>query len=294
MSHIPTANNYAAIDSAEDDGRDSDHPPLKKPTSTKVFSRDTKANVSKPSLLRPPTSSTKEPRRPPKPSRPSKSYVISIIQWNIQSFNSNREQIWVLMKDTESPIVCLQETKLGDIAPNIGHDHSFYRSHPMPGQRAHGGTGILVNKSINCKVVQLNTILEANAIQIFNNKWITICSLYLEPTLETRLFDTNGHPRKLAVNDLQNLINQLYSHFILMGDFNAKHTLWGETTCDPCGNVNEDFIDQTDVILLNVGSPTRYDVVHNTCSAIDLSICSSSLALDFYWFVNDHPHGSDH
>ena len=220
--------------------------------------------------------------------------MMSIIQWNVQSFTSNREQIRVLMKENDSSIVCLQETKLGNFTPNVGHNYSFFRSPPMPGHRAHGGTAILVSKSINCKVVHLDTILQANAIQIFTNKWVTLCSLYLEPTLEARLFDINNHPRQLEVNDLQNLVNQLPPPFILLGDFNAKHTLWGETTCDSWGNVVEEFIDGNDVVLLNDGSPTRYDVVHNTSSAIDLSICSSSLALDFHWSVNDDLHGSDH
>ena len=122
---------------------------------------------------------------------------MSILQWNLQSFNSNREQVRVLFSDYNLAAICLQETKLGDLTPNMGHNFNFFRSPPMPGERAHGGTAVIVLKLINVKVVQLDTILQANAIQIFINKWITICSLYLDSDLEMRLFGINGQTREL-------------------------------------------------------------------------------------------------
>ena len=45
---------------------------------------------------------------------------------------------------------------------------------------------------------------------------------------------------------------------------------------------------------MNDGSPTRHDVFHNTDSAIDLTICSSSLRLDYEWSVDGDGRGSDH
>ena len=40
--------------------------------------------------------------------------------------------------------------------------------------------------------------------------------------------------------------------------------------------------------------PTRHDVFHNTDSAIDLTICSSFLRLDYQWAVDQNDHGNDH
>ena len=45
---------------------------------------------------------------------------------------------------------------------------------------------------------------------------------------------------------------------------------------------------------MNDGSPTRHDIHFNTLSAIDLTLCSSSIALDFHWSVDANKHGSDH
>ena len=181
---------------------------------------------------------------------------MALIQWNIRGFSSNREQVGILFKEHNLSAMCLQETKLGNNTPNLGRNFIFHRSPPLIGERAQGGTGIVVHKSVNHRVVQLNTVLQACAVQIFTNRWVTLCSLYLDPTLENRLEDVFGNPRRLELNDLQTLINQLPQPFILMGDFNAKHTMWGESCCDRWGLMIEELLDNNDVTLMNYGSPT--------------------------------------
>ena len=219
---------------------------------------------------------------------------MSLIQWNLRGLNANREQIKILFREHEVMAICLQETKLGNTIPNMGSNYEFIGSPPLMGGRAHGGTGIVISKQANYKILNLNTSIQACAVQIYTHRWITLCSIYLEPSLETRLVNDNGQPRQLMLNDLQSLIDQLPQPFMLLGDFNAKHTLWGETFCDRWGLIVEDLIDRNDIILMNDGSPTRHDVFHNTDSAIDLSICSSSLRLDYQWSVDEDTHGSDH
>ena len=219
---------------------------------------------------------------------------MSLVQWNIRGFQSNREQVRLFFKEHNLAAICLQETKLGNISPNCGHNFIFHRSPPPAGERAHGGTCIISSKSFPQKVIQLDSTLQACAVQIFINKWITVCSLYLEPGLESRLVDRAGNPRQLEVEDLQALIDQLPQPFILLGDFNAKHTMWGEDRYDHRGLIIEELLDRNDIVLMNDGSSTRFDIVHNSTSAIDLSICSSSLRLDYQWSVDDDLHGSDH
>ena len=219
---------------------------------------------------------------------------MSIIQWNIRGIRANQEQIRVLFRDADAAVICLQETKLGEAPFNPGINYVFYRSPPFIGIRAQGGTGFVVRKSVNHRVIPLNSMLQACAIQIFIDKWVTLCSLYLEPDLEDHLFDASGRSRQLKLDDLQELVNQLPPPYILMGDFNAKHTYWGDSVCDRWGNIISQLIDDNDVLLMNDGSPTRYDVHHNTFSAIDLTICSTAVRLDYQWSVDQDTHGSDH
>ena len=108
---------------------------------------------------------------------------MSITQWNIRGIRANKEQIRVLFRDTDASVICLQETKLGEGPLNPGINYVFYRSPPFIGIRAQGGTGFVVRKSVNHRVIPLNSILQACAIQIFIDKWVSLCSLYLEPDL---------------------------------------------------------------------------------------------------------------
>ncbi|MEL7079607.1 MAG: endonuclease/exonuclease/phosphatase family protein, partial [Cyanobacteria bacterium J06582_2] len=212
---------------------------------------------------------------------------MSFVQWNIRGVQANHEQLKILFKDTNAAVLCLQETKLGHRSHNVGRNFKFYKSPPLNFNYAQGGTGLIVRSS-------LNSDLQACAIRIFTHRWITLCSVYLEPHLENRLRDISGRPRQLCLDDLQALINQLPPPFVLMGDFNSRHTLWGESSCDRWGGLIEQLLDTNNLILLNDGSKTRHDIYHNTMSAIDLSICSAAISMDFQWSVDPYKRGSDH
>ena len=219
---------------------------------------------------------------------------MSSIQWNCRSIATSAEELKILFRDTDAKIMSLQETKIGDKFYNPGMNYTFHRSPPLQGERAQGGTGFIIHRSIRYSTIHLNTVLQACAIQIYLDKKVTLCSLYMEHTLEDHLYDMSGSNRQLNITDFQGLINQLPSPFILMGDFNAKHSLWGGNICDRWGNIIEQLLDNNDIVLMNDGSPTRYDVYHNSSSAIDLTICSTALRLDYQWSVNKHLFGSDH
>ena len=118
------------------------------------------------------------------------------------------------------------------------------------------------------------------AVKVTSHKTITLCSVYL--------------PRNnFSVNpkDLQDVIDQLPSPFIMMGDFNGHHTLWGCEDVNNRGQHLEDLILKNDLILFNDKSHTYFHSISGTFSSIDLSLCSPSLFLDF-WKVGHDPCGS--
>ena len=157
---------------------------------------------------------------------------MSILQWNCRGIRSNSEELKVLINETEASVICLQETKLGFENFNPGIKYAFHKSPPVVGERAKGGTGIIIHKSLRFNIISLNTVLQACAVHVFFEKAITLCSIYLEPNLENHLVDETGNRRQLILQDLQELADQLPKPFILMGDFNAKNPLWGEQYCD--------------------------------------------------------------
>ena len=103
---------------------------------------------------------------------------------------------------------------------------------------------MIVNNNVPHQSVKLDSTLQAVAVNISLNKTITLCSVYLPPT-----------PR-IDIKELKHLIEQLPKPFILMGDFNSHHTLWGCTNTNDKGRIIEDFITKHDLVLLNDKSST--------------------------------------
>ena len=77
------------------------------------------------------------------------------------------------------------------------------------------------------------------AVKVTAHKPITLCSVYLPPHN-----NFNFNPK-----DLQDVIDQLPSPFILMEDFNGHHTLWGCEDVNTRGQQLEDLILKNDLIL---------------------------------------------
>ena len=124
------------------------------------------------------------------------------------------------------------------------------------------------------------------AVKVTAHKTITLCSVYLPP----RNHYNFNH------KDLQNVIDQLPSPLILMGEFSGHHTLslWGCEDVNNRGQQLEDLVLKNDLILLNYKSHTYFHSASGTFTSIYLALCSPSLFLDFSWKVGPDPCCSDH
>ena len=208
--------------------------------------------------------------------------MANILQWNCRGLRAHSEQLTVLKREHNPGIICLQETKLGNDTYNPGLDYCMYSSSPVISDRAKGGAAIIVKRSLEHSQIPLETSLQGVAVSVILNKRITICSLYLPPDLNFK------------AEDILHLIGQLPTPYMILGDFNSHNPLWGGNTLDSKGKIIEDVIDSTDSVMYNDGSMTYHNIYANTYSAIDLSISSSSIFLDFNWSVNAYLNGSDH
>ena len=153
-----------------------------------------------------------------------------------------------------------------------------HTNHPAPGN----GLTLLVSNASSCLQVLLTTPLQAQVFVIGLRKSFTICNIYISPNED------------VSYNDIKSLINQLPTPFILTGDVNAKHPMWGSDTTDPHGRVFSQALVNLDISLLNNGAKTHYHVQTNTLSVIDVTICSSDLQAELVWDVDGDPRGSDH
>jgi len=95
-------------------------------------------------------------------------------------------------------------------------------------------------------------------------------------------------------DELFALQDSLPQNKVILGDFNAHHTLWGSLRVDGRGEQVVKLVNDSDLILLNDGSPTRVDDNTGNLSYIDLSLVSSTVAAKCLWHTIDDSLGSDH
>ena len=204
-----------------------------------------------------------------------------ILQWNLQSYRTKFSELKQLINFYSPICICLQETLL---KPGNNYPPSQYNLIHSSPTRADGherGAGILVHTRVHFETVDLNTDLQAVAVSLFLRQKYTVCSLYLP---------------HVPVNqqDINNLLQQLPSPFLLLGDMNAKSFLWGSDLSDTRGRLFEEALLTFPMSLLTDGSPTHYHVQTNSYSTIDLSFCSTSVLDDFEYSVLNNLHDSDH
>ena len=201
---------------------------------------------------------------------------MSILQWNLRSFRRQRTDLRFLLHTYSPLVVCLQETLLTAPPVPIPRYHFVHSPHSL------SDSCILIHDTVPYVTVSVPTSLPCTVARVFLRRWVTVVSLYLSPSV----------PIDFAL--LLDLISRLPTPFLLLGDFNCRHTLWGDTLINTRGRLLEAFLSAHDLFLLNTGAPTHFDARTRSFSCLDLSFCSPSLSLDFSWSVLEDHLYSDH
>ena len=207
--------------------------------------------------------------------------TFSLLQWNCQGLRAKYEELKLLIHEFSPLAICLQETMLDHNTP-CPREYVSYRTEFDPDVGSHGGCLIYTRRDVPQRPIDINSHLQAIAVQIDLTRKYTLCSLYLPP---------NSH---VSREDLVELIEQLPQPFLLLGDMNSRHPLWGDVLTNPKGKLISTIIENEDIGLLNTGEPTHFHSQTNTLSCIDLSLASSNCLIDFNWRTLDDWHTSDH
>ena len=198
-----------------------------------------------------------------------------IIQGNCRGIKANRSELLLLMTQQQPAIVFLQETFLKTDDDITIKKHQSYNFINNTGHRASSGVSVLIRNGIPQSKIYLNTQLQAIAVKVTLRRTINICSIYI--------------PSHDAINEseINNILQQLPTPFILLGDFNSHNTMWGCKGTNHKAKLSKIIINNNNLCLFNKKSPTHLDPSSATYSAIDLTLCDTSLFLDFTWRVYD-------
>ena len=111
-----------------------------------------------------------------------------------------------------------------------------------------------IQKSVSGTNISIQSNIEAIAIQITIPIKLYICNVYLP---KSRDFDQC---------EIKNLIRQLPTPFLLLGDFNARNTTWGDhTICTRRKKISE-ILENPNLFILNNRSFTHFSIAHNSFS----------------------------
>jgi hypothetical protein len=107
----------------------------------------------------------------------------------------------------------LQETNFKYDTTGKQLNYNGYSKYRTDEARASRGVTIYVKTEYPCKTIIINTHLEVIAVTVkLRNLEINICNFYV----------SNQHD--FTQNDIENILNQLPSSFIITGDFNSHNS----------------------------------------------------------------------
>lgn len=205
----------------------------------------------------------------------------NIIQWNCNGVKHYYVDLKHIMTESSPFCICLQETHLKPGEEFHLRGYHCCTKNVQPDHRARGGVAIYTKNNIPVRQLQLTTNLQAVAIHLDFPFKLVICNLYLP--------DFNW-----SKNDVQNLIRQLPTPFLMLGDFNAHNPLWGSNHKDIRGRILDEILNELDLVLLNTGEMTYFNARSNSFSAIDLTFCSPQVSDRLLWSTIRDYLPSDH
>lgn len=204
---------------------------------------------------------------------------LKIVQWNIRSINSNRENLNNLICREKPHIILLNETWL---KPN--QNFCLKSFHIVRQDRDDGYAGVAT-------CIRKNIVF--NTIRKFLSDYVQYIIIQVGDILIKNIYVSREH----AVDE--NLLKSLYDHdelqkSILMGDMNSHHPIWDKMSPNKGGRIISDFILGKELVVMNSGSPTLFSNPSQNVSAVDLSIVSLQLATKSNWSIIQDSGNSDH
>ena len=201
---------------------------------------------------------------------------MSVLQWNIRGFRAHRQDLRHLISSYSPQVLCLQETFL--TCPPVPIPHYRFFSSPS----FISSSAILLHQSVASTPLPVSTTIPCTVLRVFLHRWVSLVSLYLSPS------------QPIDFEALSSLFLALPSPLLVVGDFNCRHTLWGDSVVSSRGRSLVNFLQGFDLVLLNSLAPTHFDLRTQSFSCLDLAFCSPALRLDLHWSVLDHNPCSDH
>ena len=205
--------------------------------------------------------------------------TIKIIQWNIKGYINNYNDLQILIKKHNPKLIALQETHITSTL-NLPIPINFTLIE-LNSSNSYGGVALLIHNSIQYNSLNLQNDFDAIGIDLFSKVKFSLICCYIQPN------------KQFCNQNLENVLNINNNSAVICGDFNSWHSIWGSPRSNRRGNILAKFINKSNYVCLNDGSPTHY-TTHNSLTHIDLTLCTPNMLIDAEWSTEKDLCGSDH
>lgn len=172
---------------------------------------------------------------------------INIVTWNARGIRNKKEELYEFLLNNNIDICLLNETWLNQNV-SIRHNEFYCYRNDRVGGRG-GGVAIIIKKNIRHQLMPLmnTSLIENIGVKIFNSNGdsIDIYSCYF-PGGNTRSTDNK---KQKFTSDLRKLSSSS-NNYLLGGDFNSRHSMWGCSRANCWGNLLHDKLPNYNIQLV--------------------------------------------
>lgn len=207
---------------------------------------------------------------------------MTVFQWNCRGIRCKDKELSLYIDsiETRPAILALQETRGTPRIPG----YITYTDPTKMGSAILVENRIAATQHLTAQAGCEHTLVELHTKEISSKNNIFVMSAYCRPSQKQYKFDR-------VVLDAKKLAGN--RPLLILGDFNAPHTLWGYGFQSKRGKALVKTMEDMDITMLNEpGVPTRRGNSASRDTTPDLSWLSGSL--DVTWKCEDEDLGSDH
>lgn len=210
---------------------------------------------------------------------------LNLAAWNINGLTPNKSDVEILINEHNLDIVLISESHC-TVASNIiiqGYN-TYLTNHPDG--TAHGGTAIIIKKSIKHYLMPVykTNYLQATtiAVETATNGTIVVSAVYCPPKY------------KITEAMFAHYFGTLGNRFVSGGDWNAKHTFWGSRLITTRGRQLKMCADNYNLMTVSTSEPTYWPT--DTSKVPDLLdfFVLRGLSKEYTNAVSCHDSTSDH
>ena len=171
-----------------------------------------------------------------------------IAAWNANGLKNHVHEVTLFLKLNKIDVLLISESHTTDYTAIKIQGYSVYYAH-HPDGTAHAGSALLIRSALDHYALEPYTTnkIQSIAVQIKAFPWpLQVGAIYSPPR------------HTISTEEYKDFFLTLGSHFLIAGDWNAKHTTWGSRLITPKGRNLYTVLRQLNLQYLSTGEPTYW------------------------------------